>query len=146
MVHTINNELEDSTQIKSIVRTSLLLCSTIYITTTFCGFLLCGDSTLDDVLANFDADLGIPYSSLLNDIVHIGYVVHLMLVFPIILFALRLNLDGLLFPSAGPLASDNQRFALITVLLICPCFSFSAFGMPSNSLEQLLWFASGSSF
>ncbi|CAJ1975468.1 unnamed protein product [Sphenostylis stenocarpa] len=43
------------------------------------GFLLFGESTLDDVLANFDTDLGIPYSSLLNDVVRISYALHLML-------------------------------------------------------------------
>nr|DAD31569.1 TPA_asm: hypothetical protein HUJ06_010420 [Nelumbo nucifera] len=121
-VHTIDNELEDSSQIQSIVRTSLALCSTVYITTSFFGFLLFGESTLDDVLANFDTDLGIPFSSVLNDAVRVSYAVHLMLVFPIIFFALRLNLDGLLFPSARPLVLDNQRFALINVVLMSLIF------------------------
>ncbi|RWR77019.1 sodium-coupled neutral amino acid transporter 2 [Cinnamomum micranthum f. kanehirae] len=121
-VHTIDNELEDSSQIQSIVRTSLALCSTVYVTTSFFAYLLFGDLTLDDVLANFDANLGIPYSSLLNDVVRVSYVVHLMLVFPIIFFALRLNLDGLLFPSAGPLVLDNRRFALVTFGLISLVF------------------------
>ncbi|KAK1310665.1 hypothetical protein QJS10_CPA08g01838 [Acorus calamus] len=117
-VHTIDNELEDSTQIQSIVRASLGLCSTVYITTSFFGFLLFGESTLDDVLANFDSNLGIPYSSILNDAVRVSYAIHLMLVFPIIFYALRLNLDNLLFPSGGPLALNNCRFASITVVLI----------------------------
>ncbi|XP_077237661.1 amino acid transporter AVT6A-like [Tasmannia lanceolata] len=121
-VHTINNELEDSSQIQSIVKASLALCSTVYITTSFFGILLFGDSILDDVLANFDANLGIPYSGLLNDAVRVSYAIHLMLVFPIIFFALRLNLDGLLFPSGKPLVMDNRRFALITVGLISLVF------------------------
>ncbi|XP_010927988.1 amino acid transporter AVT6A [Elaeis guineensis] len=121
-VHTIDNELEDSSQIKPIVQTSLALCSTVYITTSFFGFLLFGESTLDDVLANFDSNLGIPYSSVLNDAVRVSYAIHLMLVFPIIFHALRLNLDGLLFPSARPLASDNRRFALISVVLLLVIF------------------------
>ncbi|KAF6169105.1 hypothetical protein GIB67_038602 [Kingdonia uniflora] len=121
-VHTIDNELEDSSQIQPIVRTSLVLCSTVYITTSLFGFLLFGDSTLDDVLANFDTNLGIPYSSLLNDAVRVSYAIHLMLVFPIIFFALRLNLDGLIFPSASPLGSDNKRFALISIALISIVF------------------------
>lgn len=121
-VHSIDNELEDSTQIKGVVRTSLALCSSVYITTSFFGFLLFGDSTLDDVLANFDTNLGIPYSSLLNDAVRISYAAHLMLVFPIVFYPLRLNLDGLLFPSARPLASSNIRFALITTGLIIVIF------------------------
>lgn len=121
-VHTIHNELEDSSKMQSIVRSALALCSTVYITTSFFGFLLFGDSTLDDVLANFDANLGIPYSSLLNDAVRVSYAVHLMLVFPIIFFALRVNLDGLLFPSSGPLVSNNQRFTLISTGLILIVF------------------------
>ncbi|XP_073010403.1 amino acid transporter AVT6A-like [Typha latifolia] len=121
-VHTIDNELDDSSQIKPIVRTSLLLCSTVYVTTSFFGFLLFGESTLDDVLANFDSNLGIPYSSILNDAVRVSYALHLMLVFPIIFHALRLNLDGLLFPSSSPLSSDNRRFALITAALLSVIF------------------------
>ncbi|GMH30626.1 hypothetical protein Nepgr_032469 [Nepenthes gracilis] len=121
-VHSINNELEDSSQIQGVVRTSLVLCSTVYIVTSFFGFLLFGDSTLDDVLANFNADLGIPYGSLLNDAVRVSYVAHLMLVFPILFYPLRLNLDGLLFHSSRPLVSDNKRFALLTVGLLSLIF------------------------
>ncbi|XP_073003439.1 amino acid transporter AVT6A-like [Typha latifolia] len=117
-VHSISNELEDSSQIQPIVQTSLVLCSSIYIATSFFAFLLFGDSTLDDVLANFDSNLGIPYSSLFNDVVRVSYAVHIMLVFPIIFFALRLNLDGLMFPSAKHLSLDNRRFSFITVMLL----------------------------
>ncbi|RVW56283.1 Amino acid transporter AVT6A [Vitis vinifera] len=67
-IHPIEKELHDQTQMKPIVRTSLMLCTSVYIATSFFGFLLFGDRTLDDVLANFDGDLGIPYSSLLNDV------------------------------------------------------------------------------
>ncbi|KAJ4973103.1 hypothetical protein NE237_006277 [Protea cynaroides] len=121
-VHTIESELEDSSQIQSIVRASLTMCSTVYITTSFFGFLLFGDATLDDILANFDTNLGIPYSQLLNDAVRVSYAIHLMLVFPIIFFALRINLDGLLFPSARALSHDNRRFSLITIVLISLIF------------------------
>ncbi|URE15915.1 amino acid transporter [Musa troglodytarum] len=121
-VHPIENELDDPSQIKPVVRTSLALCSTVYITTSFFGFLLFGESTLDDVLANFDSNLGIPYSSVLNDAVRVSYAVHLMLVFPMIFHALRLNVDGLLFPSASPLGSDNRRFAIITGVLLSIVF------------------------
>ncbi|KAH9690036.1 Aa trans domain-containing protein [Citrus sinensis] len=117
-LHPIENELKDPTQIKSIVRTSITLCSTVYITTSFFGLLLFGDRTLDDVLANFDGDLGIPYSSLLDDVVRVSYGIHLMLVFPIVFFSLRLNLDGLLFPYAIPIAFDNRRFFAVTAALM----------------------------
>lgn len=121
-VHTIGNELEDSSLIQPIVQTSLALCSSVYILTSLFGFLLFGDSTHDDVLANFDTNLGIPYSYLLNDIVRISYALHLMLVFPVIFYPLRLNLDDLVFPSSRPLVSDNCRFALSTIGLISVVF------------------------
>ncbi|THG17687.1 hypothetical protein TEA_026221 [Camellia sinensis var. sinensis] len=117
-IHPIENELQDPSQMKSIVRTSITLCLSVYLATSFFGFLLFGNHTLDDVLANFDADLGIPYSSLLNDVVRVSYCIHLMLVFPIIFFSLRLNLDGLLFPYAIPIAFDNRRFFSVTVALM----------------------------
>ncbi|KAJ7953980.1 Amino acid transporter [Quillaja saponaria] len=118
-VHTIDNELGDSFLIQPVVRASLSLCSIVYILTSLFGFLLFGESTLDDVLANFDTNLDIPFGNLFNDIVRLSYALHLMLVFPIMLFPLRLNLDGLLFPSARPLVLDNRRFALISTGLIC---------------------------
>ncbi|XP_017981581.1 PREDICTED: probable sodium-coupled neutral amino acid transporter 6 isoform X1 [Theobroma cacao] len=114
----IGNELKDPTQMKSIVRKSLTLCSSVYIATSFFGVLLFGDHTLDDVLANFDGDLGISYSSLLDDIIRVSYGLHLMLVFPIVFFSLRLNVDGLLFPYAVPIAFDNRRFFSVTVALM----------------------------
>ncbi|XP_058069679.1 amino acid transporter AVT6B-like isoform X1 [Magnolia sinica] len=117
-VHPIENELKDPTQMKSIVQSSIVLCLSVYVATSFFGFLLFGDGTMDDILANFDGDLGIPYSSLFNDIVRISYAAHLMLVFPIVFFTLRLNLDGLLFPYAVPIAFDGQRFFSMTVALM----------------------------
>lgn len=117
-MHTIDNELGDSSPIQPVICASLVLCSSIFILTALFGFLLFGESTLDDMLANFDTDLGIPYSSLLNDIVRISYAIHLMLVFPVIFFSLRFNLDDLFFPSARSLDSDKCRFALITTGLI----------------------------
>ncbi|XP_058069680.1 amino acid transporter AVT6A-like isoform X2 [Magnolia sinica] len=118
VVHPIENELKDPTQMKSIVQSSIVLCLSVYVATSFFGFLLFGDGTMDDILANFDGDLGIPYSSLFNDIVRISYAAHLMLVFPIVFFTLRLNLDGLLFPYAVPIAFDGQRFFSMTVALM----------------------------
>lgn len=121
-MHTIDNELEDSSLIQPVVKTSLALCSIIYILTSFFGFLLFGDSTLDDILANFDTNLGIPFSFLLNDVVRISYALHLMLVFPILFYPLRLNLDGLFFPAARPLVANNVRFGLISIGLLLLVF------------------------
>ncbi|KAL4181695.1 hypothetical protein AMTRI_Chr12g238660 [Amborella trichopoda] len=114
-VHPIENELEDQSQMGSIVRTSLILCACVYMATSLFGFLLFGEKTLEDVLANFDSNLRVPFGALLCDVVRLSYVLHLMLVFPIIFFSLRLNLDGLLFPYAVPIASDERRFFVVTV-------------------------------
>ncbi|XP_010528441.1 PREDICTED: probable sodium-coupled neutral amino acid transporter 6 [Tarenaya hassleriana] len=121
-VHSIQNELEDSSRIRPVVRSALTLCSSVYIMTSLFGFLLFGDDTLDDVLANFDTDLGIPFGSVLNDAVRVSYAAHLMLVFPIVFYPLRLNIDGLVFPSAPSLSSSNVRFGCITASLITVIF------------------------
>lgn len=117
-VHPIHNELAKSSEMQTVVQTSLAFCSSIYITISFFGYLLFGDAIMSDVLANFDTDLGIPYSAILNDIVRVSYAIHLILVFPVVHFALRLNLDGLAFPSAHPLPLDSKRFISITAGLI----------------------------
>ena len=117
-VHSIDNELEDSSQMQGVVQTALVLCSSVYVMISFFGFLLFGEGTLDDVLANFDTNLGIPFGSVLNDAVRISYAAHLMLVFPVVFFPLRLNIDGLLFSKSRPLVLDNVRFASLTVALI----------------------------
>ena len=103
---------------QGVVQTALVLCSSVYVMISFFGFLLFGEGTLDDVLANFDTDLGIPFGSVLNDAVRISYAAHLMLVFPVVFFPLRLNIDGLLFSKSRPLVLDNVRFASLTVALI----------------------------
>ncbi|XP_021816821.1 amino acid transporter AVT6A-like [Prunus avium] len=117
-VHTIQNELADSSLIQGVVRGSLALCAVVYVMTGIFGFLLFGESTYTDLLSNFDTDIGVPYSSLFNDIVRISYAGHVILVFPTIFLPLRLNLDGLLFPSARPLALDKKRFVLESVGLV----------------------------
>ncbi|CAK8533346.1 unnamed protein product [Lathyrus sativus] len=118
-VHSIDNELEDPSWMQGVVRTSLTLCSSVYSLTSFFGFLLFGDNTLDDVLANFDTNLGIPFGSALNDAVRFSYAAHLVLVFPVVFYGLRVNVDGLIFTSSRrPLVVDNFRFASITISLV----------------------------
>ncbi|XP_047336486.1 amino acid transporter AVT6B-like [Impatiens glandulifera] len=121
-VHSIKNELEDDTKIRAVIQTSLGLCSIVYLMTSLFGFLLFGEAILDDVLANFDEDLGIAFSSFLSDTVRVSYAAHLMLVFPVVFFPLRLSLDGLIFPSSRPLAMDNLRFGLISLGLLIVIF------------------------
>ncbi|KAL5582051.1 hypothetical protein UlMin_014493 [Ulmus minor] len=113
-VHPIENELKDSQQMRGVVQASVALCATVYVMTGLSGFLLFGDSTLSDLLSNFDSNLGIPYSSLFNDLVRLSYAGHIVLVYPIVFFPLRLDLDNLVFPSAAPLASDTKIFVLIS--------------------------------
>ncbi|KAK9048375.1 hypothetical protein SSX86_031409 [Deinandra increscens subsp. villosa] len=118
-VHSIRNELENPSRIEEIVQISLVLCTFVYIMTSFFGFILFGDSTMGDILSNFDSDLGVPFSYLLNDIVRVSYALHLMLVFPLIFYALRLNADGLFFASSElALESDNKRFVTVSVALL----------------------------
>ncbi|KAI3696188.1 hypothetical protein L1987_79198 [Smallanthus sonchifolius] len=118
-VHPIRNELENPSLIEPIVQISLVLCTFVYIMTSFFGFILFGDSTMGDILSNFDSDLGVPFSYLLNDIVRVSYALHLMLVFPLVFYALRLNTDGLFFASSElALESDNKRFIAVSVGLL----------------------------
>jgi len=123
-VHSIQNELEDPSRIKPVVRSALAMCSSVYVMTSLFGYLLFGDGTLDDVLANFDTDLGIPFGSVLNDAVRFSYAAHLMLVFPVVFYPLRINIDGLIFPTAPPLTSSESdlRFGSITAGLIAVIF------------------------
>ncbi|KAJ7522833.1 hypothetical protein O6H91_18G028600 [Diphasiastrum complanatum] len=117
-VHPISNELEDTSIMKKVCRSSVALCTLIYLATAMFGYLLFCENTMDDVLANFNADLGIPYGRILSAIVQLGYAVHLMLVFPLLHFSLRLNVDALIFPRALSLANDSWRFVWVTAILM----------------------------
>ncbi|KAI3891755.1 hypothetical protein MKX03_020893 [Papaver bracteatum] len=118
-VHPIGNELNRSSDMVSAVRISLVLCATIYIAVGFFGYLLFGDSVLPDILANFDQNFGSKVGSVLNDVVRLSYALHLVLVFPLLNFALRINIDGLIFPKSWPLlASHNIRFLSLTFFLL----------------------------
>lgn len=126
-VHPILSELDKSCNPQTVVRTSLALCTAIYVATSFSGYLLFGDDTSSDILSNFDVDLGVPNSKLIADMVRVGYIIHLMFVFPLVFFVFRLNLDGLMFPKATALTLDTRRFYLLTacsmaVSLFGACF------------------------
>ncbi|MQL79474.1 hypothetical protein Taro_011912 [Colocasia esculenta] len=122
-VHPIENELRERSQMRAVVDASMWLCAGVYVATSLFGFLLFGEKTLDDVLANFDGDMGLgSYGGVLSTAVRVSYAAHLMLVFPVVFFSLRLNLDGLLFPLAIPIASDRPRFAAITATLMGASF------------------------
>lgn len=119
-VHPIWVELEDRSESKmrEVGKISLSLCTFVYLASSFSAYLLFGEKTDSDVLSNFDEDLKIPGSDILNGTVRIGYAFHVMLVFPLIFFALRQNVDNVLFPKARTLVIDNFRFWLLTIILM----------------------------
>lgn len=102
------------------VRLSLLICVAIYFAIGFFGYLLFGDSIMPDVLVNFDQNSDSSIGRLLDDIVRISYALHLALVFPIINYSLRANIDELLFSKRNkpPLALDTPRFVSLTLALL----------------------------
>lgn len=119
VVHPIRAELAKASDMTIAVRISLLLCCVIYSTVGFFGYLLFGDSTMSDILINFNHESSTSkIGPILNDIVRISYALHLVLVFPLLFFSLRLNIDELLFPKKRPLTSDTMRFVSITGLLM----------------------------
>ncbi|EER90107.1 hypothetical protein BDA96_10G267600 [Sorghum bicolor] len=117
-VQPIYNELKEKTprNMYKVGRISTVLCVVVYALTALSGYLLFGEDTESDVLTNFDKDLGIRFSSLLNYIVRIGYVIHLVLVFPVVHFSLRQTVDALIF---GELATPSRKKTLtLTVVLL----------------------------
>ncbi|GAB2269510.1 Amino acid transporter avt6e [Dionaea muscipula] len=120
-VQPIYNELEDRSpqKMNRVGRVTTILCVTVYAFTAISGYLLFGKDTESDVLTNFDTDLGIPFSSTLNYIVRIGYILHLVLVFPVIHFSLRQTVDALVFRGAStPLSESRKRFIGLTMVLL----------------------------
>ncbi|CAI0428336.1 unnamed protein product [Linum tenue] len=102
----------------SAVRISMVLCAAIYFAIGIFGYLLFGESIMADILVNFDRTADTAAGALLNDIVRLSYALHLMLVFPLLNFSLRANLDEFLFPKKPLLAKDTTRFLAITFALL----------------------------
>lgn len=117
-VHPIRSELSKTSDMQVAVRLSVLLCFAIYAAIGFFGYLLFGEATMTDILSNFDRDTGSAFGSLLNDAVRLSYVLHLVLVFPLLFFSLRINVDELFFPKSSHLTSDARRFTLLTAALL----------------------------
>ncbi|XP_020596780.1 probable sodium-coupled neutral amino acid transporter 6 [Phalaenopsis equestris] len=116
-VHPIRSELSRVTDMKPAVRVSLILCTLIYATVGLSGYLLFGDDTMSDVLSNFDKSSASP---ILDDAVRLSYALHLVLVFPLLFYSLRLNIDGLVFRNSQqrPLTADAGRFLSLTAILL----------------------------
>ncbi|KAL5697812.1 Amino acid transporter avt6e [Ranunculus cassubicifolius] len=119
-VQPIYNELEGRSpqKMNKVGRITTALCVAIYASTAISGYLLFGKDTESDILTNFDKDLGIRYSSILNYIVRVGYILHLVLVFPVIHFSLRQTVDALVFEGSGPLLENRKRSVALTVVLL----------------------------
>uniref|UniRef100_A0ACD5VVP0 Uncharacterized protein n=1 Tax=Avena sativa TaxID=4498 RepID=A0ACD5VVP0_AVESA len=129
-VHPIRAELSKTSEMKSAVRISLVLCSVIYAAVGFFGFLLFGDDIMPDLLTNFDSSSGSGVPQALNDAARLSYALHLMLVFPLLYYSLRVNVDELLFPGRRPLATDTRRFLALTAALMAVLYVL-AIAIPS---------------
>lgn len=123
-VHPIGFEFDKPSDMITAVRISLVICAAIYFSVGLFGYLLFGESIMSDILINFDQSSGSAISSLLNDLVRLSYALHLMLVFPMLNFSLRANIDELLFSRKPLLAKDTKRFLSITLVLLV--FSYTA--------------------
>ncbi|KAI3705674.1 hypothetical protein L1987_75913 [Smallanthus sonchifolius] len=121
-VHAIGMELGKAAAMASAVRISLILCALIYFSIGLFGYILFGDSTEADILVNFDQATGSTIGSLLNDIVRLSYAFHLMLVFPLLNFSLRANIDELIFPNKSLLVKDTKRFLSLTFVLLATAY------------------------
>ncbi|PWA80187.1 transmembrane amino acid transporter family protein [Artemisia annua] len=119
-VQPIYNELKDRSpeKMNKVGRMTTLLCVMIYASTAIAGYLLFGDDTESDILTNFDKPLGIKFSTALTYIVRVGYILHLVLVFPVIHFSLRQTVDELAFEGRGPLYESRKRCVALTVVLL----------------------------
>lgn len=117
-VQPIYNELEGRSpqKMNRVGRITTVVCVVVYAFTAFSGYLLFGKNTESDVLTNFDTDLGIPYSAALNYVVRIGYILHLVLVFPVIHFSLRETVNALVFST--PLSESKRRLFGLTLVLL----------------------------
>ncbi|KAL3528915.1 hypothetical protein ACH5RR_008237 [Cinchona calisaya] len=119
-VQPIYNELEgrSPSKMNRVGRITTVICVLVYASTAIAGYLLFGKDTEADVLTNFDKDLGIRFSTALNYIVRIGYVLHLILVFPVIHFSLRQTVDAMLFEGSAPLHESRKRCLTLTIVLL----------------------------
>ncbi|XP_010537924.1 PREDICTED: sodium-coupled neutral amino acid transporter 4 [Tarenaya hassleriana] len=119
-VQPIYNELEGKSpqKMNRVGRITTLICVVVYASTAISGYLLFGKDTESDVLTNFDKDLGIRFSSALNYIVRVGYILHLILVFPVIHFSLRETVDTLAFKGYPPLSESKKRSLALTIILL----------------------------
>ncbi|XP_057524776.1 amino acid transporter AVT6C-like [Amaranthus tricolor] len=111
----ITSELGNPSKMEKALKISLILCVAIYFSIGLFGYLLFGDTIASDILVNFDRSSESP---LLNDVVRLSYALHLVLVYPMVNFPLRLFIDELVFPKKPVLANDNFRFFSLTSVIL----------------------------
>ncbi|KAF2296379.1 hypothetical protein GH714_037644 [Hevea brasiliensis] len=111
-------ELGKPSDMISAVRISLVICVVIYFSIGIFGYLLFEESIMADILVNFDRSSDTASGALLNDMVRLSYALHLMLVFPLLNFSLRANIDEFLFPQKTLLAKDTARFVSLTLIIL----------------------------
>ncbi|XP_011076620.1 putative sodium-coupled neutral amino acid transporter 7 isoform X2 [Sesamum indicum] len=117
-VHPVRAELGRPSDMSSAVRISLVLCVAIYLAVGFFGYLLFGDSIMADMLVNFDTTSDSLITTILNDTVRLSYAIHLMLVFPVMNYSLRVNVDELFFSKRPLLDAEKFRFYCLTGVLL----------------------------
>ncbi|KAK7276449.1 hypothetical protein RIF29_17588 [Crotalaria pallida] len=118
-VHPIRAELGKPGDMNWAVRISLMISVAIYFAIGFFGYLLFGDSIMADMLVNFDHSSNTHAGRFLNDIVRLSYALHIALVYPIMNYSLRANIDELVFSNENrpALALDTPRFVSLTLSL-----------------------------
>ncbi|XP_075500464.1 amino acid transporter AVT6C-like [Primulina tabacum] len=117
-VHPVRAELGRPSDMNFAVRIALVICTAIYFAVGFFGYLLFGDSIMADMLVNFEKTPDSFIGTVLNDTIRLSYAIHLMLVFPVMNYSLRVNVDELFFPKRSALAEENIRFLSITCSLV----------------------------
>ncbi|XVE69504.1 hypothetical protein DITRI_Ditri09bG0157300 [Diplodiscus trichospermus] len=117
-IHPIRAELGRPSDMSYSIKISLAICIAIYFSIGFFGYMLFGDSIMADILVNFDQNSNSAVGQLVNDVVRLSYAMHLALVFPVMNFSLRANIDELLFAKKPALARDTMRFVILTCVLL----------------------------
>lgn len=117
-VHPISIELGKHSNMTFAVRIALVICAVIYSAVGIFGYLLFGESINSDLLVNFNQSSDTVMGAFLNNVIRFTYVFHLVLVFPLLNFPLRANIDEFLFPKKGPLAKDTIRFVSLSVVIL----------------------------
>lgn len=129
-VHPIRAELGEPSDMRLAIRIALVICAVFYFSIGFFGYLLFGDSINADMLVNFDQNADTMVGLVVNAVVRLSYAFHVMLVFPILNYTLRANVDELCFPNKPELAKDTPRFLCLTCILVALAYVI-AIGIPS---------------